>query len=293
MFFEEQSALPSRPLEPAQTVPESAPLAPAPSEPTPPSAGRFVPEDLRVPWGWLDLLLLAIVPIAGTLVISILLAIVFAALGVSPAQLQNVPAYKSLWAILVQAVLFAVLLGYLIIQVRLRFSLPFWRTVGWRRLESGWGSRGLTYLGFIAGGFSLSLVVQAISERFPTHAKLPMETLFEDRRAAALLLLMAVLVAPVIEETIFRGYIYPVIARSFGVGAGILVTGTLFGLLHAAQLWGGWLQIGLLVIVGIVFTYARAVKKTVWASYLFHVSYNSFVSLAFLIGTHGLRVLKP
>jgi membrane protease YdiL (CAAX protease family) len=103
---------------------------------------------------------------------------------------------------------------------------------------------------------------------------------------------MAVLVAPVIEETIFRGYIYPVVARSFGVGAGILATGTLFGLLHAPQLWGGWMQIALLVIVGIVFTYVRAVTKTVLASYLFHVSYNSFVSLAFLIGTHGLRVLN-
>ena len=51
---------------------------------------------------------------------------------------------------------------------------------------------------------------------------------------------MGVLLAPVLEETIFRGYIYPVVARSFGINAGILVTGTLFGLLHASQLWGGW-----------------------------------------------------
>ena len=108
-----------------------------------------------------------------------------------------------------------------------------------------------------------------------------------------LILLLAVLLAPFVEETIFRGYIFPVVARSFGRGVGVVATGILFGLLHAAQLWGGWTEIGLLIFVGIVFTYARAVEATVLASYLLHVSYNFAVSLAFLIGSHWLRVLPP
>jgi membrane protease YdiL (CAAX protease family) len=102
-------------------------------------------------------------------------------------------------------------------------------------------------------------------------------------------MLMAVIVAPVIEETIFRGYLYPVAARSFGVTGGIIVTGTIFGLLHAAQLWGGWGQIGLLVLVGIVFTAVRASTRTVVASYLLHVSYNFFIFLAFVVASHGFR----
>ena len=77
------------------------------------------------------------------------------------------------------------------------------------------------------------------------------------------------------------------------MAAGILATGILFGLLHAAQLWGGWVQIALLVIVGMVFTYARAVSRTVLASYLLHVSYNFFVSFAFLLGSHWLRLVSP
>jgi membrane protease YdiL (CAAX protease family) len=302
MTFDEGTALtPESPQSP-ETAPRSVEPVPVTFSPLPASAplpqefyrpgGRFIPEDLRVPWGWLDLLLVAILPLAGTILLSILLAMLFSAFGVSPSQLQHSPAYKSLWAILNQAVLFLVLLGYLVAQMRLRFSLPFWRTIGWRPLEAGRLPSAFTYLRFIGGGFFLALLVQIVSARFGAKVKLPMETLFQDRRAAVLLLLMAVLVAPVIEETIFRGYIYPVVARSFGVGAGILATGTLFGLLHAPQLWGGWMQIVLLVIVGIVFTYVRAVTKTVLASYLFHVSYNSFVSLAFLIGTHGLRVLN-
>ena len=53
------------------------------------------------------------------------------------------------------------------------------------------------------------------------------------------------------------------IARSFGIGAGVVITGTLFGLLHAPQLWGGWGQICFLIVVGIIFTYVRAISRTV------------------------------
>jgi membrane protease YdiL (CAAX protease family) len=77
------------------------------------------------------------------------------------------------------------------------------------------------------------------------------------------------------------------------VAGGVLATGILFGLLHAPQLWGGWVQIGSLVIVGIIFTYARAVTRTVLASYLLHVSYNFCTSFAFLLGSHWLRRLPP
>ena len=104
-------------------------------------------------------------------------------------------------------------------------------------------------------------------------------------------MLMGVLIAPLVEETIFRGYVYPVVARSFGIRAGIVITGTMFGLLHAPQLWGGWGQIALLILVGIMFTAARAVSRTVLASYLLHVSYNSFLFIAFLVASHGLRHL--
>lgn len=104
-------------------------------------------------------------------------------------------------------------------------------------------------------------------------------------------MLMSVLLAPMFEETIFRGYIYPAVARRFGIAASVAFTGVLFGMLHAPQLWGGWAQIGLLILVGIIFTYARAKTGTVVASYLLHLSYNSSLFFGFLVGSHWLRVI--
>ena len=273
--------------ESAEAVPIGAPVVHH-TDNSPPAAPTVAP-DLQVPWGWGEILILAILYFAGGILLAKFLVRGFGIAGVSPTQLQKSVSEQSFFAIVVELMLDGALLTYLAAQVRLYFGLPFWRTIGWRRLETGATPRGLAYLGLLGGGLLFSLVIQLTSSVFAPKTKLPIENFFQDRRSAILLMLMAVVVAPVIEETIFRGYLYPVVARSFGVKGGILVTGTIFGLLHAAQLWGGWGQIGLLILVGIVFTAVRAATRTVVASYLLHVSYNSFIFLAFVVASHGFR----
>jgi uncharacterized protein len=284
-----QSPVPWEIIEPQpETTPAGASASP------PQDSGRAaapLPEDLQVPWGWLELLLIVALFAGGPVVLSVPIFIGFSLEGISRADLSHPSSAQGLFVIIDQVLLSLAILGYLAVQMRYRFRLPFWRTVGWRPLETHHISRGLAYLGIFGGGFLFSLLIQFTSAAFGTKAKLPIEALFQDQRNAILLMLMAVTIAPVFEETIFRGYIYPVVARSFGVGASIVVTGTLFGLLHAVQLWGGWVQIGLMVVVGIVFTYARSVTKTIVASYLLHLSYNSVPLLFYVIASHGFRQL--
>ena len=248
-----------------------------------------VPEDLRTPWDWVDLVIFALLAVGGTFLISIVLVFIFSAFHVTPAQIRTSPSAKSYFAIVNQILVSFGLLGYLAAQTHVREGKSFWRTVGWRPLETKVVPKPVAYALLVAGGLFLSMFVQFSSGFFRPKGKLPIETFFQDRGSALLLMLVSVLLAPVIEETIFRGFIYPVIARSWGIAASVAVTGTLFGLLHAAQLWGGWTQIGLLVVVGLIFTYVRAATKTVFASYLLHLSYNSFLFMVFLVSTHWLR----
>jgi membrane protease YdiL (CAAX protease family) len=275
--------------------PEPAPESPNPrldSFTTPGYLGptlRHVPEDLRVPWGWWDLLLLVVIGFAGLLLSSLLVLVAFMAAGITMAQIRNSIVDQSLLSIIATCLISIGLLVYLVVQVRLRFNLPAWHTLGWRSLRTGQTPRPAAYLGLILSGFLLSLVVAASSSFFTAKTKMPIEQFLQDRRTALLLLMLSVTLAPLFEETIFRGYIYPVAARSFGVPIGILFTGTIFGLLHSAQLGNSWPQVGLLIFVGIVFTFARARTGTVLASYLLHVSYNSFLFLSFLVTSHGFR----
>jgi len=286
-----QSPVPWEIIEPQQAADASPAWAPAnfPQDSGPERPP--LPEDLRVPWGWLDLFVLVILFTAGPALLSLPIFVGFSLKGVSRAELSHPSSAQGLFVILDQALISLAILGYLALQMRHRFRLPFWRTAGWRPLETRHASRSLAYLGIFGGGLLFSLLIQFTSAALGTKAKLPIEELFKNQRNAILLMLMAVTIAPVFEETIFRGYIYPVLARSFGVGASIVVTGTLFGLLHAVQLWGGWVQIGLMVVVGIVFTYVRSVTRTVVASYLLHLSYNSVPLLLYVVASHGFRQL--
>ncbi len=250
---------------------------------------RHVPDDLRVPWGWWDLVLLVVIGFFGLVLFSVLVLTAFMAAGISMAQIKHSIVDQSLLSIIATCLVSVALLGYLAAQMHLRFNLPAWHTLGWRSLRTGQTPRGAAYLGLILSGFLLSLIVAASSSFFTAKTKMPIEQFLQDRRTALLLLVMSVTLAPLFEETIFRGYIYPVAARTFGVPIGIFFTGTIFGLLHSAQLGNRWPQVGLLIFVGIVFTYARARTGTVLASYLLHVSYNSFLFLSFLVASHGFR----
>ncbi len=109
------------------------------------------------------------------------------------------------------------------------------RVFGWNELSiSRIFGRGLLY---IAAAYPLLILVQGIVHnatggegapqdvvRFLTEAKSS-----KDRIA---MLAMAVVVAPIAEEFIFRGYIYAVIKKYIGVLAGLILTSLLFALVH-------------------------------------------------------------
>jgi membrane protease YdiL (CAAX protease family) len=282
----------SSPAEPAPPSPEiPQPIAASIASENVPPTNDYVTEDIRVPWSWTDLVLFVVLAIAGFILISLFVGLAIAVSGANFRSIQNNPHDINLLSIAIQVLVDLGLLAYLVAQMRLRFRSPFWRTIGWRKLDTGRIPPFAFYSGLILSGFFLSIIVSLGSSLFPPAKNLPIETLFQDRYATVLFMSVAVLLAPLVEETIFRGYIYPVIARSFGKVWGILATGTLFGLLHASQLWGGWSQIALLVFVGVVLTFARAVSRTVVASFVIHTSYNSVQVIGLLVATHGLRNL--
>jgi membrane protease YdiL (CAAX protease family) len=275
---------------PAPAIPPRGEFEPIPP-PATPAGGPAWGENFQTSWGWLDLILLLVVTIGATLLAGMAVSMAFYARGVTRAQLQDSGMERSLWILITQVGVFAGVLGYLWISVAISQRRPFWQTTGWRPLEMGRWPKGVVYSAYILGGGLLCFMVSVISDVYGTQKELPIQEMFQDRRSALLFVTLAVLLAPLIEETIFRGYIYPVVARTFGMGLGVLLTGTLFGLMHAQQLWGGWVQIAMLVMVGIFFTYARAMTRSVVASYLLHLGYNSFMAVGFLISPLGYRAL--
>ncbi len=171
----EDNSSPPEPSRSSDSVPDSnAPLASAETssaafqaghQPAPgltPSAAA-VPEDLRVPWDWIDLVIFALLAVGGTFLVSVALLGVFSFFGVGPRQLRASATAKSYFAILNQILLSFALLGYLAIQTKLRADASFWRTIGWRPLVTKHIPKTVAYLLLIGGGFLLSLCVELAS----------------------------------------------------------------------------------------------------------------------------------
>jgi membrane protease YdiL (CAAX protease family) len=252
-----------------------------------------LPEDVYTPWGWRDLLLFVVVSLGILILLTNAMAVVVVLWwNVKPADLRTYLTTNAAFLSLRQAIWYVLVIVYLYVTVRSR-NAPFWRSVGWRPLRPSASPRVLLYAFCLASGVAMGALAELGSFAFRTKAKLPIEALFHDRRGILWLMAIGILLAPAVEETIFRGYLYPVLARSFGVEGGILLTGLLFGMMHAPQLWGGWGQIAVIALVGIVLTYVRARTGTVLASWLLHVGYNTFLFAGFFISTGGLKHLPP
>ena len=284
----EFSATPQPAATPPEPLPEFTLLGQLESQPLP---GPPYRTDSRTPFRWTDLIYLILFYfISGGVLTLIVAAGAFVFFGISPAALRSSTAEWASVLIVTQALLSGATLIFLYLVVRGRSAAPFWQTMGWRGFRN-MASSGSVMLRYVFGGFALAVVVGWLGNFVGRESGIPMEELFRSRQSVLMLMALGILVAPVVEETIFRGCIYPVIARKFGITTGIVATGALFGLAHAEQLGGAWGQIGLLICVGVVLTYVRARAGTVAASYFVHLGYNTILFAGFYIATGGLRHL--
>jgi membrane protease YdiL (CAAX protease family) len=278
-----------------QEVPPSAigPLQAEPQNlqdiPLPPAAPQFragLSDDLGVPWGWPEVALFVILGVIASVVVTwgaAEIAVRFFGVNSNEVFGSTMSTAKSVVVLSSQALLDGLAILYLYLMLLARTEAPFWASIGWHEMRTGAGKIRDSALQFLAGGALLAIVVTFAGRFLNSKKPLPIEELLQARVSIVLFGILGVLVAPLVEETIFRGFLYPVIARWMGVAAGIVITGTLFGLMHAAQLGGALGQISLLILVGIVLTWVRARTGTVAASYLVHLGYNGLQLVGYLI----------
>jgi membrane protease YdiL (CAAX protease family) len=145
---------------------------------------------------------------------------------------------------------------------------------------------------YVFGGLVLSVALQLLSRLLPIPKELPIDNFFRTPGEAWAVGVLAVLCAPLMEELFFRGFLYPVLARSTGMPIAVLLTAVAFALLHGAQLGFSWGPVLVIFLVGIVLTMVRARKNSVAASVLIHMAYNGTITVAMFAATDGFRHLE-
>ncbi len=78
-----------------------------------------------------------------------------------------------------------------------------------------------------------------------------------------------VILAPVVEEAIFRGLVYPTLRKANGVFFALLIESLIFGALHGNTIW-----VAYAACMGVIMTLVFEATGSLWGSIAFHVSFN-------------------
>ncbi len=162
----------------------------------------------------------------------------------------------------------------------------------------------------------LLCVLAQIPDRFITEPKHPeIEHLMSTQGGAWAALLLGVLLAPLCEEILFRGFLLPALATAYDwlsldrTPAGLqrwqsstahtvpaqvfaaILSSLAFALLHAPQDRYAWGIVGVLFGVGLALAYVRIRTHSIACSTLVHMTYNGTLFAVMLVITRGFRHL--
>lgn len=258
-----------------------------PSE-EPPSPER--PDPNNPPWGILGAL--------GLLISSFVLMVVTQLLFLVPyalrrgVKLDALPAFalNDKGAIFFQIVAIIpahlLTLGLAWLLVTRAGKYPFFRTLGWE-----WGARltfwrcvGLALLLYLVGVGLLALAGSCDNE---------LERILRSSRGAALAAAFAAtFTAPLVEEIVFRGLLYPALRRLIGVVWAVAVVFLIFGVIHVPQYLPCYGVIGMILLLSFVLTAVRARTGNLRPCFLIHFVFN-FVQAVLIVFEPYLRRFLP
>ena len=150
-----------------------------------------------------------------------------------------------------------------------KYRKPFWASLGWSAPVSNAvvliAAGPALAIGLASLGFALGLPSQ------PSQ----IEFLITSRAWLLVWMLVGVVLAPVVEETVFRGFLLPLFARGVGPWLAIVLTAIPFGLLHGAQNHWAWQPVVLIALAGAAFGWVRQKTGSTASAFVLHAAYNA------------------
>jgi membrane protease YdiL (CAAX protease family) len=256
-------------------------------EPVQPAGPKKTEVDL------LDVLLVGVAMAVAFVVLGTLAATIFILThrspGMNPKLLEDAMSKNAFFIVPMQFVIYIAIIGFMALLVWGRHKTSLAEAVHWnlptqRRI---WTFALLT-------GTALALISdigEVVLHRWIPDS-LPITEFFKDRPSALLLGAFGILVAPLMEELLFRGFLYPALARWTGTVVSVIITASAFTLLHGAQLGYSWAPLLLIFVVGVTLTVTRMRTNSVATCVIVHMTYNFVLLLQTYIATHGFRQMQ-
>jgi membrane protease YdiL (CAAX protease family) len=155
-------------------------------------------------------------------------------------------------------------------------SRPFWASLGW-----GWGGRPIWYWVIFSAGILVAVqVASQILSRFLPEAKSPFaQMLATSQQVRIAVAVLATFTAPVVEEVVYRGFLFSSLRKRIGLIATVTVVTATFAGVHVFQNRGAWVSIAGLTLLSLALTLVRARTKSVLPCVFIHTLNNAFASV--------------
>ena len=99
-----------------------------------------------------------------------------------------------------------------------------------------------------------------------------------------LLAVAMVIIAPIYEEVIFRGFIWTGLSQSkLGVWGASVLTSVIFALIHFQY---GWVELVSIVLLAMLFSYARYISGSLYLPIVLHILNNGLAMWQYVNMSH-------
>jgi hypothetical protein len=164
--------------------------------------------------------------------------------------------------------------------VKWRYRRPFGAALAFRRFPL----RMLVRIGLAAIVVYIVALLPALVFPPPAdHTNLFLEIFKAGGATLLLLLVIAVLLAPLLEEVLFRGLLFPALRRRLRFWPAAVLTTLMFTGLHFTQTGTYWPAVEGIFICGMALAWLRERTGSLWPSVAFHMGFNSTPFLAWVI----------
>jgi membrane protease YdiL (CAAX protease family) len=168
------------------------------------------------------------------------------------------------------------LFGALYLLLKSQYGRPFWASMAW----VPWRGKAQTLLAGPLLAFGIAFL--RVAMRTP-EIEMPFKEFLNDRFSIILIGIFATTLGPVCEELAFRGFLMPLLRKSFGVVPSILGAALPFALLHGPQYAWSWRHVLLVMLAGVAFGVVRHRTGSTAAAAVVHGAYNLTLFVAFFI----------
>jgi uncharacterized protein len=229
----------------------------------------------RIAWGPREVIQGIALGVAALIFIPVTAVLIAAVAGVDVGDTKHMTQVSLIASLPFEAVLFVIVAALAILKCH-----SGWSDLGFRPLASKYW---WVPLATVFGAFAAVEVYAVIAFAIGGDNFLPKSTLGQDilnqNAYAALAGLLALVMAPLVEETFFRGFVFGGLLKRFSFVSAALMSGFLFSLAH-----GELTTLIPFTAVGFIFATAYWYTGSLWSTITAHFTFN-LISFTIAIAT--------